>query len=162
MPIETLKTMKKLLIIISLFASHIGHAEAPKILSLKAQAAVIDRLLEEKVATVLPQLMRNNGIDMWIVMAREYNEDPVIRTLLPAIWHAARRRTVLVMFDQGIDDSGNDLGVEALAVARYDVGTVFKKSWDKEQQPDQWARLAEIIAAKNPAKIGNILPKLRA
>ena len=96
--------MKKLLIIISLFASHIGHAEAPKILSLKAQAAVIDRLLEEKVATVLPQLMRNNGIDMWIVMAREYNEDPVIRTLLPAIWHAARRRTVLVMFDQGIDD----------------------------------------------------------
>ncbi len=63
-------------------------------------------------------------------MAREYNEDPVIRTLLPTIWHAARRRTVLAMYDEG-----NEASIEALAVARYDVGTVFKKSWDKEQQP---------------------------
>ena len=58
------------------------------------------------------------------------------------------------MFDQGIDETGKDLGVDTMAVARYDVGKVFKKAWDKEQQPDQWARLAEIIAAKNPQKIG--------
>lgn len=146
--------MKKLLIIISMLVCNISQADSPQVLSLKDQAKVIDRLLEDKIKTVLPRLMRKNGIKMWIVMAREYNEDPVIRTLLPAIWHAARRRTVLVMFDQGLDDAGNDLGVEALAVARYDVGTVFKKSWDKEQQPDQWARLAEIIADKAPETIG--------
>ncbi|VAW43789.1 FIG00931065: hypothetical protein, partial [hydrothermal vent metagenome] len=148
------KPMNKIFLIACLFVIQTSQAETPKILPLKAQAAVIDRLLEEKIQSVLPQLMRDNGIDMWIVMAREYNEDPVIRTMLPAIWHAARRRTVLVMFDQGFDAAGNDLGVETMAVARYDVGTVFKKSWDKEQQPDQWARLAEIIAAKNPQKIG--------
>ncbi len=124
-------------------------ADMPKILSLQEQAKVVDRLLEDKVKTVLPQLMRDNGIDMWIVMAREYNEDPVIRTLLPAIWHAARRRTVLVMFDPG---EGQE--IEALAVARYDVGTVFKKAWDKDKQPDQWARLAEVIAERDPRKIG--------
>lgn len=124
-------------------------AEMPKILPLKEQAAVIDRLLADKVQTVLPELMRESGIDMWIVMAREYNEDPVIRTLLPAIWHAARRRTVLVMYDPG---EGQEL--EALAVARYDVGTVFKKAWDKEQQPDQWRRLVEVIAERNPRRIG--------
>lgn len=129
-------------------------ADMPQILSLQEQAKVVDRLLEEKVKTVLPQLMRDNGIDMWIVMAREYNEDPVIRTLLPSTWHAARRRTVLVMFDPG---EGKE--IEALAVARYDVGTVFKKAWDKEQQPDQWARLAEVIAERNPEKIGLNLSK---
>lgn len=146
--------MNKIVTIISLLVLQSIQAEPPKVLPLKAQAAVIDRLLAEKVNTVLPKLMRDNDIDMWIVMAREYNEDPVIRTLLPATWHAARRRTVLVMFDQGVDASGNDLGIEAMAVARYDVGTVFKKSWDKEQQPDQWARLAELITEKNPKKIG--------
>jgi Xaa-Pro aminopeptidase len=47
-----------------------------------------------------------------------------------------------------------DDSVEALAVARYDVGTLFKKAWDKETQPDQWKRLAEIIAERDPQKIG--------
>lgn len=141
--------MQILIIITALLFSQISAADGPKILSLQQQAKVVDRLLEDKVETVLPQLMRDNEIDMWIVMAREYNEDPVIRTLLPATWHAARRRTVLVMFDPG-----GEAEIEALAVARYDVGTVFKKAWDKEQQPDQWARLAEVITERNPKKIG--------
>jgi Xaa-Pro aminopeptidase len=139
------------LFLLLVFFSFIGFANAqmPKILPLKEQAQVIDRLLEDKIESVLPELMRNNNIDMWIVMAREYNEDPVIRTMLPAIWHAARRRTVLVMYDPG-----ENKNIETLAVARYDVGSVFKKSWDKEQQPDQWARLIEIIEEKQPKTIG--------
>ena len=51
----------------------------------------------------------------------------VEETMLPAIWHAARRRTVLVMYDPGDDQE-----IETMAVARYDVGQVFKKSWDKD------------------------------
>ena len=127
----------------------VAQDKIPVILPLKTRAEVIDRLFEEKVKTVLPGLMEREEIDMWIVIAREYNEDPVIRTMLPAIWHAARRRTILVMYNPG---NGNE--VETMAVARYDVGDVFKKSWDKEKQPDQWARLAEIIEEKQPQKIG--------
>ena len=78
-----------------------AQSKIPAILPLRKQAEVIDRLFEEKVKTVLPELMSRSGIDLWIVMAREYNEDPVIRTMLPAIWHAARRRTILVMYDPG-------------------------------------------------------------
>ena len=126
-----------------------AQSKIPAILPLRKQAEVIDRLFEEKINTVLPELMTREGIDMWIVIAREYNEDPVIRTMLPAIWHAARRRTILVMYNPG---NGKD--IENMAVARYDVGTVFEKSWDKEKQPDQWARLNEIIEEKKPQKIG--------
>ncbi len=146
--------MKTIYLFAGMLLMSTTHAEMPKMLDLKTQAKVIDRLLEEKVKTVLPQLMQREGIDMWIVMAREYNEDPVIRTLLPATWHAARRRTILVMFNPGEDEAGNHQPIETFAVARYDVGKVFKKSWDKEQQPDQWARLIEIIEAKQPQKIG--------
>ena len=121
----------------------------PYILSMKERSEVIDRLLEDKIKTVLPGLMRREGIDMWVVISREYNEDPVIKTLLPSTWLAARRRTILVMYDQG-----GDKGVETLAVARYDVGATFKKAWDKEKEPGQWKRLVEIITERKPAKIG--------
>lgn len=120
----------------------------PNILSMRERAGVIDQLLEDKLVNTLPQIMRREGIDMWVVVSREYNEDPVIETLLPSTWLAARRRTILVMYDRGEE------GIEALAVARYDVGTFFKKAWDKEKEPNQWKRLAEIIEERNPKKIG--------
>lgn len=121
----------------------------PEILTMKDRSEVIDQLLVEKIETVLPQIMRREGIDMWVVISREYNEDPVIETLLPSTWLAARRRTVLIMYDQG-----GDKGIESLAVARYDVGKSFKSAWNKEKQPNQWARVAEIIRERNPKKIG--------
>lgn len=145
--------MKKLgflfLILLFLIPNSFAQNGYPEILSMKERAEVIDDLLEDKIQTVLPDLMRRTGIDMWVVVSREYNEDPVIETLLPATWLAARRRTILVMYDQG-----EGKGVETLAVARYDVGKTFKKAWDKEKEPDQWKRLKEIIEERNPKKIG--------
>jgi Xaa-Pro aminopeptidase len=119
------------------------------ILSQRDQARVIDELLDDRLRNLLPQLMRREGIDMWIVVSREYNEDPVIETLLPATWMAARRTTMLVMFDRGPDKE-----MEYLAVSRYDVGKLFKRAWDPDQQPDQWGQLAKIIEERNPKKIG--------
>lgn len=125
-----------------------GQSDGSDILNMKDRAATINRLLEDKVQNYLPEIMRREGIDMWVVISREYNEDPIIKTLLPAEWLAARRRTILVFFDRGNEE------IESLAVARYDVGSIFKSAWNKEKQPDQWARLAEIIKERNPKKIG--------
>lgn len=133
------------LILCAMFS--MAQSKYPLILPMKDRAATIDRLLEDKINTVLPSLMKEAGIDMWVVISREYNEDPVIETMLPATWLAARRRTILVFYNNGKE-------VEALAVARYDVGSVFKKAWDKDRQPDQWKRLAEIIEDRDPKKIG--------
>ena len=143
--------MRKLIAVISfIFIASSVHAQGyPEILSMKDRATVIDDLLEDKINTILPDIMRREGLDMWLIISREYNEDPVIKTMLPATWLAARRRTILVVFDKGEKE-----GLETLAVARYDVGTTFKKAWDKEKQPDQWARLKEIIEERNPKKIG--------
>jgi len=142
--------MKKLLILtIALFMTSLSVAQDyPHILPMKERAQVIDDLLKDKVETVLPNLMERTGIEMWVVVSREYNEDPVIKTLLPATWHAARRRTILVMYKKG------DGEVETLAVARYDVGEMFKRAWDPEAQPNQWERLKEIIEERDPKNIG--------
>lgn len=121
----------------------------PLVLPLREQAAVRDRWLSERIAEVAPALMREQAIDLWIVAAREYNEDPVIETMLPATWMAARRRTVLLLCDRGADRP-----LECLAVARYDVGAHFKRAWDPERQPDQWARVAELVAERTPRRIG--------
>lgn len=124
-------------------------ASAQVVLSQRDQARVIDELLEDRLRNLLPQLMRREGFDMWVVISREYNEDPVIETLLPATWMAARRTTMLVVFDRGADKE-----MEYLAVARYDVGKVFKRAWDPDANPDQWAQLGKIISERNPKKIG--------
>lgn len=138
--------MKYKLSFIFLLLVQLAFAQYPIILSQREQARIVDELLEDRLRNVLPGLMRNTGIDMWVVISREYNEDPVIETLLPATWFAARRTTMLVMFDNGAE-------VEYLAVARYDVGKVFKRAWDPDAQPDQWLQLAKIIEERNPKKI---------
>lgn len=117
------------------------------ILPMRERAKVINELLEDKIEHYLPKLMSDTGIDMWVVVSREYNEDPVIKTLLPAEWLAARRRTILVFFNTGKQ-------IETIAVARYDVGSAFKSAWDTEKQPDQWARLRELVEERNPKSIG--------
>ncbi|WP_421949247.1 M24 family metallopeptidase [Phaeodactylibacter xiamenensis] len=120
--------------------------DMPRILSLKQQGELRDQWLQQRMKTVLPAIMQREGIDMWILIAREYNEDPVLKTMLPSFWLSARRTTMLVIYDTG--DS-----LETLACARYDVGEVFKKAWDKEVEPDQWKRLAQLITERAPAKI---------
>jgi Xaa-Pro aminopeptidase len=122
--------------------------QIPGILSLKERATVEDQLLQERLEHLLPSLMRKHGIDMWLVIAREYNEDPVIKTMLPATWLAARRRTILLLHDQGAGK-----GVERFAVARYDIGNLFSSAWNPEEEPNQWKRLATLISARNPKKI---------
>lgn len=127
-----------------------GYALAePQILPMRERAAVIDRLLNDRVQNVLPMLMRRAGIDMWVIISREYNEDPVIRTFLPSTWHAARRTTVLLVYDRG---EGQPL--ETLAVSRYGVGDLFVKAWDKETDGPQWEHLAKVVAERNPRRIG--------
>lgn len=121
----------------------------PKILNNREQAKVIDQWLGERISTVLPDIMRRTGIDCWVIIAREYNEDPVIKTFLPSTWQSARRTTMLVIID-----SGNNKPLETLAIARYDVGALFKKVWDIEAQPDQWEAMAQLLIEKNPKKIG--------
>ena len=70
-----------------------------QVLSLREQARVMDELMGDRLNNLLPVLMEKNKVDMWVLISREYNEDPVLKTMLPAEWLSARRRTILVFYN---------------------------------------------------------------
>ncbi|MGM0391156.1 MAG: M24 family metallopeptidase [Bacteroidota bacterium] len=125
-----------------------GIAVKAQILSEKDRASLEDEILEDRFTNLLPKLMDRSGLDMWVLISREYNEDPVLKTMLPATWLNARRRTILVFYRDKQKDT-----LERLAVARYNIGDNIASAWDPESQPDQWNALLEIIEEKNPNKI---------
>ncbi len=141
--------MRKLLTLAALLVTPLpaGPAELPHILPLRERAQLRDQWLGLRLGRVVPELMKRHGVDMWIVVAREYNEDPIFPTMAPSTWLAARRRTLLVFH---LPEDGP---LERLAVARYDIGEFFRKAWDPESQPDQWKRLAEVVAERDPNRI---------
>lgn len=122
---------------------------AYSILKEQDRAALKDELLEDRFTNLLPKLMDKTNIDMWLLISREYNEDPILKTMLPATWLNARRRTIIVFYRNAAKNT-----LERLAVARYDIGKSIQSAWDKEKEPNQWKALAEIIKDRNPEKIG--------
>lgn len=137
--------MKKFILAMSMLLSAATQAQ---VLPVREQAAVVNELLAERFDKLLPGMMAQTGIDMWIVVSREYNEDPVLKTMLPAEWLNARRRTVLVFYRDQKKQT-----VEKLAVARYAVGKSIAAAWDMKKFPEQWEALADIVKQRNPNKI---------
>ena len=102
------------------------NAYFPKTLSMQQRAKVVDAWLEERIQTVLPGIMERTDIDMWLIIGSEYNEDPVIKTFLPATWQSARRTTMLLVYNPRDGKS-----LETYSISRYDTGKFFKSKWDK-------------------------------
>ncbi len=123
-------------------------------LLLERQAEVTNGWFRERLETVLRGVMRRENIDLWIVTAREYNEDPVLMSLLPAPIMSARRRTILVFH---APEAGP---FEAMAIANAGVGLdgFYKLMWDKTMlagaAEDQWSCLRRVVAARDPKRIG--------
>lgn len=120
----------------------------PRILAPRERADIENRILAERLDSVLPVIMREQGIDLWLLVAREYFEEPVVASMLDAENMHARRRTILILHDPG-----DGQPIERLTVSRYGLGGLFAPSWNPDEQPDQWQAVADLIAARDPAKI---------
>src|SRR6476646_9592819 len=94
----------------------------------REQAALQQKWLDERMATVLPALMRKHKVDMWVVPMREYNEDPVFSSIVSPTTFAARRRTIYLFFDPcGPGGSPScSKPVEKLAMGGTSQGGVFQ------------------------------------
>lgn len=117
-----------------------------KILPLRERMQVQNRWLQQRMDEVIPAIMRREGFDMWIVVAREYNEDPVIMTLLPEPAMSARRRTILV-FSLQHDQ------LECLTLARYGQEGFYSSGWNPDVE-DQFACLGRVVRERDPQSIG--------
>ncbi len=127
--------------------------------TLRQQAEVQQEWLQERLEVNLPKVLREQGVDMWIVPMREYNEDPVFRALVSPTTFAARRRTIYVFFDRGVEE-----GVERLALGGTSQGgayTPFRATLPTSRPgvqaelwgQQQWELLADVVRERDPGTI---------
>jgi Xaa-Pro aminopeptidase len=132
--------------------------------TLQEQATRRQQWLEQRLDRFLPALMRQYGIDLWVIPMREYNEDPLFRALVSPTTFAARRRTIYVFHDRG-----PERGVERLALGGTAQGGVYEAVRTTKEIPglagvagrtaelwgdEQWQVLKRVVEERKPQKIG--------
>ncbi len=118
-----------------------------KILPLRSRLEVQNRWLEERLNTIIPEIMQRESFDMWIILCREYNEDPVVMSLLPEPAMSARRRSILMFI---LNDNGT---VDRLNLGRYTLGDLYDHIWDPKDET-QFDCLKRIVEQHDPQRIG--------
>ncbi len=131
--------------------------------TLREQADIRQAWLEARLQRVLPRLMREHGVDMWIIPTREYNEDPVFWSIVSPTTMAARRRTIYAFCDRG-----EEKGVERIAIGGTSQGGLYEVVRDPGAQvgaagaslrpaepygPEQWKLLAPVVESCDPETI---------
>ncbi len=117
------------------------------VLAFRDRPGAENGMVRERLETLLPALMDETGIDMWLVINREYAEDPVYFTLVPQPSFAARRTTILMFHRHGE-------GFDRLTVNRYPLGEPYQVAWEGGDLDAQWEALGRLIVEKNPRRIG--------
>ena len=126
----------------------------PRLPPLREQDRIRQEWLKARLERVLPALMRRHGVAMWIVACREYNEDPAFFSLVSPSVMAARRRTILVFHDRGLEE-----GVERLTLGGGSSGGLYKVYRDPDAQgrellgAAQWGLLRRLVDERKPASI---------
>ena len=121
---------------------------------LREQSEIQQQWLKLRLERVLPEVMRKHKVKMWLVICREYNEDPVFFSLVSPTTFAARRRTIYVFTDRGEKE-----GIERLALgggSNSGLYTVYRDPETENRElygEGQWALLKKLVAERNPENI---------
>jgi hypothetical protein len=150
-------------VILALAAPKDLRAQSRPFGTLREQADVQQEWLRIRLETVLPRLMREHGVGLWIIPVREYNEDPVFRSIVSPTTMAARRRTIYLFCDRG-----EERGVERIAIGGTTQGGLYRVvrhpdaaigvagATQRAAEPfgrEQWSLLGPLVEACDPATI---------
>ena len=131
------------------YSAGVQAGDSRNILPERERARIMDEWLKWRLDNILPDLMRREGIDLWLVMSNEPDPGPVYFTLLPATSLYVVRTSILMFHDRG-----KELGVERLSGGSSGLGGWYKPTWLDKKKKTQFESLAETIKAMNPRKIG--------
>lgn len=126
--------------------------DAPRdVLPRRERARVVNRLIRDRLDHLLPRLMREADVDLWLVVSREYAEDPIHPTLVPRPYFSSKGLLTFLIFH----DRGPEEGVERLAVGLSSKGVEDLYQWEGAPggMREQWRRLREILTERDPQKI---------
>jgi Xaa-Pro aminopeptidase len=142
-----------LLILSTLISMSVSSAQSP-LPTLREQAAIQQEWLKMRLERVLPAVLRENDVHMWVVDMREYNEDPVFSSIVSPTTFSARRRSIYVFYDRGPVK-----GVERLALGGSSQGGLFLAYRDTTLRSAelwgdlQWTMLSNLVKERDPRTI---------
>src|SRR5215470_11507614 len=84
----------------------------PKLLTVREQQTMRESWLKKRLDTMLLPMMRQQKIDMWIVVNEEFHADPVTEYIAPPLPYDGRRE-FFIFADRGGDK------LDRIAVVRY-------------------------------------------
>lgn len=120
----------------------------PLTLPVRQQAELITRCLRERFDHILPLAMREAGLDMWLILCQEDDPDPVFKTMLPMnTWTPILQMLIF-------HDPGSGQPIERINLSMTDTGDLFQRPWRGRQTAEQWALLGQLVAARQPQRIG--------
>jgi len=126
---------------------------SPTVLPIRERAALVLKIVEKRLDTLLPRMMRETGFDMWVIACNEDNLDPVFETMIPyENWCPITQ--ILVLYDRGPEK-----GVERINVSRTNMQGLFTNGWDAaafdaKKGESQWEAFGRIVKERNPKHIG--------
>jgi Xaa-Pro aminopeptidase len=125
---------------------------------LRGQAGEQQAWVQARLDRVLPELMREYDVHMWVVSQREYAEDPVFFSITAPTTFAARRRSIYIFFDRGPEE-----GVERIALGGTTQGGLYEMYRSTRPAPtgeaaelwgdEQWRLFREMVEDRNPRNI---------
>ncbi len=141
-------------------------------LSLKELSALQDEILLDRLETILPSVMNECDVDMWIVIGDEYNEGPVLRALLPSSFFHARKTSLFVFARKGEKNYRYIVSKPDFSIDKFYTPALLKPigfDWEKfyttfaphydieairlMDEEDMWSALSRIVKEIDPTSI---------
>ena len=120
----------------------------PRVLPVRERASIIRRILEKRLASVLPAAMREANIDMWLIVCQEDDLDPVFVTMMPMdTWCPILQMLIL-------QDRGEPAGIERVNLSMTDTRGMYEKPWSGRCHEEQWPLLRQLVEERDPERIG--------
>lgn len=131
------------------FEQMVAKLTSARLLPLESQAELSTEILKTRLETVLPWAMERSGIDFWLVMSKEYCEDPIMKTLCTWDMPHARRISILAYhYDRATG--------KARAMSVGPQSPEMSKLYENVKLPEEtlWECVARLVRELAPQKIG--------
>ncbi len=119
-----------------------------EVLSLKEQYEQFDLTLKDRLDNLLPKLMKETNVSMWVVICEEYNEDPVFFSLVPGKVDTASHPTILVY-----ELMENDKVKRVSIGGHRDFGDMYPVIVWNPDGKSKFELLKEYILEENPTNV---------
>src|SRR5690606_19080818 len=118
------------------------------ILPLSKQSQLSTEILKERLDKILPSAMKSANIDTWIIISKEYGEEPIFNTFTTWDMPRARRLNFLIFkYDKGT----NGIQKYSIGIISPEMNKIYVDYKLKEE--NEWTALNRLLDELNPKAI---------